>query len=133
MTFVFYQLQKSDASQKSIIQIYQRLSRLRKERSFTSGKLQYSIINENILSFMRFSKDGVPYLIALNFGRQKSTDDYTLSAGVSHGKVVLHATSASVQSSLNASEGDMVSLSNLSLEPGEGIVVILMMDVDFER
>lgn len=116
----------------SPLQIYQRLTRLRRERSFSSGRLQYSIVNDNVVSFMRFSKDGAPYLVALNLGNSETTDDYTLSAGVSYGKVVLYVSRP--ESSLSTvREGSKLNLAQLTLAPGEGVVAILMFDVDFNR
>jgi len=56
---------------------------------------------------------------------------------VSFGKVVLAvgnlaggggSTSGGMR---DVNEGDKVNLSQLTLEPGEGVVVILLMDVDF--
>ena len=79
---------------------------------------------------MRFAKDSAPYLIAMNFGDAPSTDDYSLSAGVSFGKVVLHAGGATKSV---IKEGQSVSLASLTLAPGEGVVMILLMDVDFSQ
>lgn len=126
------EVQRNKESGMSPLQIYQRLTRLRRERSFSSGRLQYSIVNDNVISFMRFSKDGAPYLVALNLGNSETTDDYTLSAGVSYGKVVLYVSQP--ESSLSTvREGSKLNLARLTLAPGEGVVAILMFDVDFNR
>lgn len=121
-------VQRNKEGGMSPLQIYQRLTRLRRERSFSSGRLQFSIVNDNVISFMRFSKDGAPYLVALNLGNSVTTDDYTLSAGVSYGKVVLYV--SQLESSLSTvREGSKLNLAQLTLAPGEGVVAILMFDV----
>lgn len=122
------EVQRNKEGGMSPLQIYQRLTRLRRERSFSSGRLQFSIVNDNVISFMRFSKDGAPYLVALNLGNSVTTDDYTLSAGVSYGKVVLYV--SQLESSLSTvREGSKLNLAQLTLAPGEGVVAILMFDV----
>jgi len=83
--------------------------------------MQFVVVNENILSFTRFARDAAPYLIALNLGGSASTDDYTLMTGMVRGKVVLYS-----GMSMKLHDGDFVSLSALTLEPGEGIVVMLV-------
>jgi len=122
-TFVCQQVQRNDASGRSPLQIYQRLSRLRKERSFLSNKMQFLIVSDDILSFMRFTRDTAPYLIALNLGDHASTDDYTVMTGMVRGKVVLYS-----GRTLNVVDGDLIALSALTLQPGEGIVAMLVSD-----
>lgn len=115
-------MQRSDPSGRSPLQIYQRLAHLRKERSFLGSKIQFLIVNDNIISFMRFARDSAPYLIAMNVGHTTTADDYTLLTGVAHGKVVLYA-----GNEYAVKDGDLVGLSRLTLKPGEGIVVLLVM------
>jgi hypothetical protein len=121
------QAQRKDPTGRSPLQIYQRLAHLRKERSFIGSKIQFLIVNDNVISFMRFARDSAPYLIAANVGHTSSTDDYTILTGVAHGKVVLYAGNEYV-----VKDGDLVSLSRLTLKPGEGIVVLLVMAEDIE-
>jgi len=118
-----FQTQKTDPSGKSPLQIFQRLSHLRKERSFLSTKIQFLVIHELVLSFMRYTRDTAPYMVALNLGTEPSVDDYTVLTGVARGKVVLYS-----GSNQGVTEGGLVSLSDLNLEPGDGIVVILVVD-----
>jgi len=111
------------------LQIYQRLAHLRKERSFIGSKIQFLIVNHNIISFMRFARDSAPYLIALNVGNVLATDDYTILTGVGQGKVVLY-----YGNEYKVKDGDLVNLSQLTLKPGEGVVVLLVMEDDiFEK
>jgi len=121
--FVCHQVQRNDVRGRSTLQIYQRLSRLRKERSFLSSKIQFLVVNDNILSFMRFTRDTAPYLIALNLGDISSTDDYTLLTGLVRGKVVLYS-----GTTMKVSDGDVIALSSVSLQPGEGLVAMLVLD-----
>ena len=88
--------------------------------------MQYSIINDNTFSFMRFAKDNAPYLIILNFGTTVAKEDFSFSAGVGYGKVVAHAKGK--RSTDGIREGEKLNLSKLWLEPAEGIVVLLLMD-----
>jgi len=72
---------------------------------------------------MRFSRDTAPYLIALNLGNRDSTDDYTVMTGMVRGKVVLYS-----GTTLKVEDGELIPLSALTLEPGEGIVAMLVFD-----
>jgi len=72
---------------------------------------------------MRFTRDTAPYLIALNLGDRASTDDYTVMTGMVRGKVVLYS-----GTTMKVEDGDLVTLSALTLEPGEGIVAMLVSD-----
>jgi len=72
---------------------------------------------------MRFTRDTAPYLIALNLGDRASTDDYTVMTGMVRGKVVLYS-----GTTMKVEDGDLVTLSALTLEPGEGIVAMLVLD-----
>ena len=85
--------------------------------------MQFLVVNENIVSFMRFTRETAPYLIALNLGDRASTDDYTVMTGMVRGKVVLYS-----GSSMKVVDGEFVTLSALTLQPGEGIVAMLVLD-----
>jgi len=85
--------------------------------------MQFLIVSDDILSFMRFTRDTAPYLIALNLGDRASTDDYTVMTGMVRGKVVLYS-----GRTLNVVDGDLIALSALTLQPGEGIVAMLVSD-----
>ena len=82
---------------------------------------------------MRFAKDSAPYLVAMNFGAEQSTDDYTLATGVQLGKVVAHARpNRDSKYNTRIQEGAKVGLEKLTLEPGEGVVVLLLMEMEFD-
>jgi len=72
---------------------------------------------------MRFARDTAPYLIALNLGDRASTDDYTVMTGMVRGKVVLYS-----GTTMNVEDGNLITLSALTLEPGEGVVAMLVSD-----
>jgi hypothetical protein len=122
------QVQSTETTDRSPLKIYQRLARLRKERSFIGSKIQFLIVDDNILSFMRFAKDSAPYLIALNFGHTSSSNDYSVLTGVRHGKVVLYS-----GHEYRVKDGDLVVLAQLTLHPGEGIVVVLVTEDEIEK
>jgi hypothetical protein len=127
------QKQKHDPSGCSPLQLFHRLARLRKEVSFQYGRIQYATINTNIFSFMRFAKDSAPYLVAINFGAETSTDDYSLASGVAIGKVVAHARpNQSTEFNQQIREGMKVGLEKLTLHPGEGVVILLLLEMQFE-
>jgi len=72
---------------------------------------------------MRYARDTAPYLIAVNLGDHASTDDYTILTGMVRGKVVLYS-----GTTLKVVDGELISLSSLTLEPGEGIIAMLVFD-----
>ena len=72
---------------------------------------------------MRFARDTAPYLIALNLGDHASTDDYTVMTGMVRGKVVLYS-----GTTMKVEDGNLITLSALTLEPGEGVVAMLVSD-----
>ncbi len=84
-------------------------------------------MNDYVISFLRYAENNAPYLIVINFGPKPYTDDYTLAAGVLSGKVVAHAHAEQGMRTPH-SEGERVGLDELTLVPGEGIVVLLMED-----
>jgi len=72
---------------------------------------------------MRFARDTAPYLIALNLGDSASTDDYTVLTGMVRGKVIVYS-----GTTMKVEDGDLIMLSDLTLQPGEGIVAMLVLD-----
>ena len=89
--------------------------------------MQFSVAGDNIFSFLRFAKDTPPYLVALNVGSETATEDFTVSAGVQFAKVVAHA--VGVRTDAANAEDSTVDLERLVLYPGEGVVVMLVMDL----
>ena len=109
--------------------LYGKLARLRKEHSFMLGDMQYGLITDEFFSFMRFAKNSAPYLIILNFGEVPATKDFSGSAGVQYGKLIAHAKPNGHRGTKTYVEGKVVNLDNVTLLPGEGIVVMMLLDM----
>ena len=105
------------------LQLYRRLVLLRDEGAFKRGRIHFVSTTKEIFSFMRFMKDDNAYFIVLNFGDIESHKDYFHSVGVLMGRVVCHVTGMASRDVLG--EDDLVDLSNLTLAPGEGMVLRL--------
>ena len=114
----------------SSLQQYQKLARIRQQTSFLHGKLQYSVITSNVFSFMRYAKDSAPYIAAMNFGNVTETNDFSISTGVQYGKAVVHVT-GDTDPGGHVVDGGKVNLEKLTLDPGEGVVALLLMDIEF--
>ncbi len=121
----YYQAQKDDSSGLSIIQVYRKAAKLRKEPSFQNAKLQFCVVHDNILSYVRHTPGHAAYLVALNLGNEPSTDDYTttICSGLKmSGEVVL--VSGDLQyNSLHI--GKTVNLKTICLYPAEAVIVQL--------
>ena len=126
---LFLQYQRNSPAGDTPIHLYAKLARLRKEHSFMLGDMQYSLVTDEIFSFMRFAKNSAPYLIILNFGDVPATKDFTPSAGVQYGKVIAHAKPNGHRGPKKFIEGKVVNLDNVTLLPGEGIVVMMLLDM----
>ena len=126
-----YQAQREDHTNLSPIHLYGKLSRLRKETSFVIGEIQYALVNDHVFSFMRFAKNSAPYLIAVNVGTEASVCDFTLTAGVQYGKIVAYAKPVGSKSVRNLSylEGKTIDIQQVTLHPGEGMVLLLLVDI----
>ena len=80
---------------------------------------------------MRFAKNSAPYLVIINVGDDPAGRDFTPSAGVQYGKVTLHV-KPSAHGKGTAGlyiEGKTVDLERIMLQPGEGVVLMLMLDM----
>lgn len=122
------QQQLSDPSHSSPLQVFNRLAALRKHVSFYKGQIQYIAADDNVFAYTRFAKDSAPYLVVLNMGKSASVLDLMLATGVQSGKLIVHAT-GSRSSSRQLKEGDNVDIRSLSLQPGDGMVIMLVFDM----
>ena len=73
---------------------------------------------------MRFAKDENSYFIVMNFGAKTASADFFHAIGVDQGRVICHVKGASARPDV-LGEDDVVNLSDLSLAPGEGMVLRL--------
>ena len=85
----------------------------------------------------RSCRGATPYLVSINVGTSISTENYHHSAGVTWGKVVVYVpgkedNQASVSNDGGMKDdykiGSLVRLDKVHLRPGEGLVMILMLD-----
>jgi len=113
----------------SSLSLYKTLAKLRKEPAFRHGRIQNAITTANIYSFLRFTRDQTPYFVAMNFGNEAATHDYTISAGVQYADLVAHA-AGDVGTLQQRTKSRSVDLEKLTLQPGEGIVVKLVFDLN---
>lgn len=122
------QIEKHRGEGSGPLHMYGKLARLRKETSFMLGEIQFALVNDDIFSFMRFAKNSAPYLVTINIGSIPSTEDYTLTAGVQYGKVVAYAKPVGAKRG-SYIEGRTLDIQKLTLKPGEGLVLLLLMDI----
>ena len=79
---------------------------------------------------MRYAKDSAPYIVCMNFGDVTETNDFSMTAGVGFGKAVVHVT-GDTDPGGHIVDGGKVNLQKLTLDPGEGVVALLLMDIEF--
>ena len=110
----------------SLLQVYHKLSILRKEPSVEKGGFKNVIINPNIYSFLRYIKESVPFLVTVNVGKMPATHDYSTITGVRLGKLVMFARGdENMEPPQTFTEGDNIELSQLTLYPGDALVLKL--------
>ena len=100
------------------------MAQLRKEASFQNSQILYGVVNNNILSYIRHTDGHPAYLVAVNLGREPSTDSYIdkVRQFSDRGIIVL----SRVNSDDNLREGELLSLEGaVTLHPGEGVIVRL--------
>lgn len=104
----------------SLYEFIKGLSSLRTEDAFRYGEYHTAVTSNNIFSFVR-EFDGVTgYLVAINFGDNAETHDYTSS----HGTIQSTATAVKTTGSdVGFSVDDDVETESLRLSPLQGIVV----------
>ncbi|KAK7482601.1 hypothetical protein BaRGS_00026202 [Batillaria attramentaria] len=113
-----------DCPEQTTLQLYAALARLRQDPAFQRGELLYSITNENVFSYVRQKSEPTDisrYLVAINFGKEASTDDYSGPPVESLRGVVVQCT-CSVSDRL---KDKIVDLTALKLAPGDGLVIKL--------
>lgn len=114
----------------SSLQLFGKLARLRKELSFTAGEIQYAHIDNNVFSYMRFARNSAPYLVVVNIGDEASNLDLTETTGTRYGKVMVYATALQEKAIRRSfSEGKTIDLNSVTVKPGEGLVLLLLMEI----
>ncbi|KAH9509944.1 Maltase 1 [Bulinus truncatus] len=105
---------------KSHLNLYKEYASLRQLDAFKYGNINVNMVtNDNVLSFLRYF-GSERYLVAINFGQNESTDDYSVRLVNSDSGVVVSDT-GSVDAAI--AKGANVNLRQLKLKPGDGVVV----------
>ena len=115
--------QAQEENEQSSLNIYRLLANLRQVPSFQYGAISYNVVNEDIFSFFRFTRNQYTYLVILNVGTMPSTDNYeqkVYSSVKKEGKVVLN-TGNMHNKALEV--GQKVKLKEITLKPAEGIIL----------
>ncbi|KAK7076945.1 hypothetical protein SK128_021888 [Halocaridina rubra] len=109
----------------SHLKIYRSLTLLRKEEAFRSGKLSYPVITNDVFSFARSVNDCEMYLVVINTSENNIMVNMHKNANFrlpDTGVVILRSITDSSENTVPHSE---VSLSNLEMVGGEGLVLSL--------
>ncbi|GFO09353.1 maltase 1 [Plakobranchus ocellatus] len=119
-TFRNVQSQKKDPN--SHLNMYRDYVALRTRKAFKYGEIDINcVVTDSVLSFLRFFRYE-RYLVAINFGQTKATNDYSLApVNASKGTVVTHTASANSE----VTKGQLIQLKELTLRAGEGVVIQL--------
>ncbi|KAK3765353.1 hypothetical protein RRG08_065109 [Elysia crispata] len=107
---------------KSHLNLLKEFVALRTRDAFKYGDIDLNcVLNENVLAFLRtFGSER--YLVAINFGQENSTDDHSASP-VNQSTGTVAAITGAVSEDLG--KGHQVNLNNLTLKPGDGVVIQL--------
>ena len=106
----------------SVLSLYRQAAALRRHDAFQNSNLQFSVVNEDVFSFLRFDKDNVNdvFLIIANIGDNESTNDYSVKLSdivYQEGEVML---------SNYLDNGDKISLKDITVYEGEFVVLKLL-------
>ncbi|XP_067661212.1 alpha-glucosidase-like [Haliotis asinina] len=104
----------------STIKLYRTLALLREDPPFRYGLLKTAVVNNNTYSYVRHAIDFPQYLVAINFGNNTDTSDYS-QAPVNAEEGVVVANTGNVNATYNVSSN--VDLSRITLRPAQGLVI----------
>ena len=126
LKFNFFQVELAHGAGVTSLEVYQEASGLREEPSFSWGSYKEAVVNENIFSFVR-SADGFPgFLVAINFGTGSAVVDFHgAHKNMIPDKGTIVANTANFGHHARSSDfekNQVVTLSNIFLKPGEGVV-----------
>ncbi|ELT89339.1 hypothetical protein CAPTEDRAFT_225780 [Capitella teleta] len=113
-------VEEQEPDRLSPLSVYKQLTRLRQEPAFKSIRMNTTVINENVYSFVRYAvgKFYTRYLVAVNLGLKESEDDYVMQAGP-----VAVPQNATLLVANFPTDLKIVNLKKLRLKPGDGVVV----------
>jgi hypothetical protein len=121
-SFIPFQTEEAVGSTHKFTKVYAELTKLRKEPSMLWGQFLDAELNDNIFAFVRKAEGHPSFLIAINFGTQPSSDDYTKAV-----KNLVPAEAEVVFNSYNFEHdelalGNSVKMNNILLKPGEAVI-----------
>lgn len=108
------------------LDVVREVNKLREDPAFAWGTLNMTVVNDNILSYVRKAEGHPGYLVAMNLGATESSDDYT---SVGAGRVPASAKGTVVMASFKHEDfavGNEVEMNNVLLR--EGNVVIFKLE-----
>ncbi|KAL7638994.1 UNVERIFIED_CONTAM: hypothetical protein RMT77_010528 [Armadillidium vulgare] len=114
---------QNEASQ-SHIKVYKDLAKLRLKKTFQFGTIDFAVATEEVLAFVRSYEGSPTYLVVINTSPEETTVD------VQNGDVKLpDSATVVIRSSTDSREetnvGSTVNLSSVSLQGGEGLVLLV--------
>lgn len=108
------------------LEVYQEVSVLREEPSFSWGSYKEAVADDEIFSFVRSANGFDGYLVAINFGKYATVADFRdAHKNIIPEKGTIVANTANFDTPSRARDfkkGQEVPLHSILLKPGEGVV-----------
>lgn len=117
---------QKESRQQTTLQLYAALARLRQDPVFQRGELVFGRLDDDVFSYVRQipgSDDTARYTVILNLGQKTVQNDYSAAPLMSSKGAVVHFT-CSLSGKVKG--GAEVSLTDLELAPGDGLVLKLL-------
>lgn len=111
-----------ESPKQTPLQLYASLAHLRQDRVFQRGEILFGKTDDNVLSYVRQipGSDAARYCVIMNLGQKAAKADVSGSPVGSTNGLVTHFT-CSLEGKVKG--GDEVNLTDLELQPGDGLVV----------
>jgi glycosidase len=110
----------------SNLEVFAQLSTLRQQPSFQWGVMEYAVVDDNVLSYVRQAEGFEGYLVAINYGSTPSTVNFHSASPKfvpPHGDVVAHTANFDMAArAADYNDGVNADLSAVFLKPTEGVV-----------
>lgn len=109
-----------------MLKLYRKLAYLRENDVFKIGSLKAAVATKNIYSFIRYLRGTSAYLVCINIGKEKESQDYSFLVGVDSGPLKLSYPSIENGKPVRTLKNDeIIHFDNLTLYPGEAMVIQL--------
>lgn len=103
------------------MKVFKKVLEVRKIPSFQHADIDFAVVDENFLSFVRKAEGRPKYLVILNvsndLNRQSTADFSRAPVGSSKGEVV------AMTGTVDVSFGSVVDLTSISLTRGQGLII----------